>query len=275
MALACAAVTFGAAHSIEASGFLAVYLLGLIMAKRPSMFTGPVVAFHEGAAFLAQIVLFVVLGLLVFPARLGPVIVPGLVLAAALALVARPLAVLASTAFQGFDVREKVLLGWAGLRGAVPIVLATFALSEGIEDSQVVFDAVFFVVLVSVLVQGMTLAPLAQRLGLAREPKPFYRPPIESDVVRSLGGEILDFTVKADDAVNGSQVRDLGLPRRALVAMIVRGEDAIPPRGRTRLAAGDRLYVLVRAESEGAVIDVFNRWRSGPMPNKALPEPAG
>ena len=123
-------------------------------------------AFHEGLAFLAQVVLFVVLGLLVFPSQLGPVAWSALALTAVLVFVARPLAVVVSLAPFRYPVREQLFLSWAGLRGAVPIVLATFALSAGIAGDNTIFNTVFFVVVVSTLVQGMTLEPFARRLGL-------------------------------------------------------------------------------------------------------------
>jgi potassium/hydrogen antiporter len=128
------------------------------------------VTFHEGLAFLAQVALFIVLGLLVFPHRLGSVALSGLALAGVLLFLARPIAVAVSLVPFRFSAREQTFLAWAGLRGAVPIVLATFALSAGISDSATIFDAVFFVVLVSTVAQGLTLEPLAHRLRLITPP---------------------------------------------------------------------------------------------------------
>jgi cell volume regulation protein A len=164
--VAAAALAFGLADVAGGSGFLAVYLVGLAIGGTPSRYRRQLVTFHEGLAYLAQVALFVVLGLLVFPSRLGAVALDGLALALLLSVVIRPAAVLLSTVFNGFSLRERLLLGWAGLRGAVPIVLATLVLSSSLGDAERIFDAVFFVVLVSALLQGTTLEPFAARLGL-------------------------------------------------------------------------------------------------------------
>jgi cell volume regulation protein A len=262
--LGVASLSYGAATAAGGSGFLAVYLVGLWVGNTPTPFRRQIVAFHQGLAFLAQVVLFVVLGLLVFPSQLGPVALPGLALAAVLALVARPVAVWLCTLGQDFDNRERLFLSWAGLRGAVPIVLGTFALSEGVTASSTIFNAVFFVVGVSAFVQGPTLEPLARRLGLAGEARPLYHPPLEVGAVR--GADLVEYIVAPSDAVVGARVRELGLPRTALVAAIVRDDEALPPRGRTHIAASDRLYVMVRAEDRALVEDLFAHWEDGPLP---------
>ena len=164
-----AAVSYGVAASVHGSGFLAVYIVGLWLGNRPMPLRRTIVTFHEGLAFLAQVVLFIVLGLLVFPRQLGSVAWSALALSAVLVLVARPLAVVLSVTPFRFGLREQLFLSWAGLRGAVPIVLATFALSAEVAGSNTIFNAVFFVVLVSTIAQGMTLEPFARRLGLTTE----------------------------------------------------------------------------------------------------------
>src|SRR5215208_5024822 len=164
--VAAAALSFGAADVIGGSGFLAVYLVGLAVGSTPSRYRRQLVAFHEGIAFLAQVALFVVLGLLVFPRELADVALAGLALALLLVLVVRPAAVWESTALSEFTAKDRLLLGWAGLRGAVPIVLATFVLSSTVGHADTIFNAVFFVVVVSTIVQGTTLETVAARLGL-------------------------------------------------------------------------------------------------------------
>lgn len=161
-----AAFSYGVTASLHGSGFLAVYVVALWVGNTAIPLRETIVAFHEGLAFLAQVVLFVVLGLLVFPSQLGPVAWSALALTAALVFVARPLAVFVSLAPFRFPLPEQLFLAWAGLRGAVPIVLATFALSAGIAGDNTIFNTVFFVVAVSTLVQGLTLEPFAHRLGL-------------------------------------------------------------------------------------------------------------
>lgn len=255
---ATAALAFGAADAAQGSGFLSVYLVGLAVGSTPSRYRGQLVTFHEGIAYVAQVALFIVLGLLVFPSHLPHVALAGIGLAAALMFVARPVAVWASTPFMRFSSRERVLLGWAGLRGAVPIVLGTFVLSSHLGAADTIFDAVFFVVLVSVVLQGTTLEWLAGRLGLVGTPA-LSQPPLA--VTRAGLLDLEEFRVAADHAIAGAAVRELGLPREALVAVVVRGDDAIPPRGSTRIEAEDVLFVLVPHGKRPEVEDVFERWR--------------
>jgi cell volume regulation protein A len=257
--VAAAAISFGAADVIGGSGFLAVYLVGLALGSTPSRYRRQLVAFHEGLAFVAQVVLFVVLGLLVFPSQLPEVAVRGLVLALLLVLVIRLAAVWVSTAFNDFTSRERLLLGWAGLRGAVPIVLATFVLSSDVDDAETIFNAVFFVVVVSAILQGSTLERLAGKLGLLMPAVPRHEAPLEVSPASEL--DLIDFAVAADHAIAGAAVRELGLPRSAIVAVIRRGGDSFPPRGSTVIEPDDLLFVLAPKTMHGEVEDVFARWR--------------
>jgi cell volume regulation protein A len=257
--IAVAAISFGAADVIGGSGFLAVYLVGLAVGSTPSRYRRQLVAFHEGVAFLAQVALFIVLGLLVFPSKLPEVALAALALSILLVLIIRPAAVWASTALSDFTTRDRMLLGWAGLRGAVPIVLATFVLSADVPHRQTIFNAVFFVVLVSTIVQGTTLEWVAGRLGLLSPAPPVHEAPLEVGHLTKL--DLVDFAVAGDHAVNGSAVRELGLPRSALIAVITRGDETIPPRGATVIESGDRLFVLVPRDMRPDLEDVFTRWR--------------
>jgi cell volume regulation protein A len=195
----------------------------------------------------------------VFPHDLLHVALPGLALAFLLMLVARPAAVWASTALVDFTHRERALLGWAGLRGAVPIVVATFVLSSDVPHKEGIFNAVFFVVVVSAVVQGTTLEWVAQRLRLISPAPPVHEPPLEVGPMSKL--DLVDFAVAGDHAVNGSAVRELGLPRDALIAVISRDGETVPPRGQTVVQAGDRLFVLVPHNQRADLEDVFARWR--------------
>ena len=260
--VALAALAYALADLVGASGFLAVYVVAMFVGNARTSLLRTIVPFHEGVAFTAQVVLFVVLGLLVFPSELLPVAAAAVALAAALALVARPAAVLACTALQRFSAQERTLLGWAGLRGAVPIVLATFVQSAGLAASDTIFNVVFFVVVVSALAQGPTLEPLARRLGLATESRPFYRPPVEVGAIRELGGEIVEHVVARGDGAAGSLVRELGLPREALIVLVVRDGRAVPPRGSTRIEPGDRLYLLATRGTSEEVAAVVRRWEA-------------
>jgi potassium/hydrogen antiporter len=177
-----AAIAFGGAASIDGSGFFAVYLAGLILGNATIPAKTTVTIFHQGLAWVAQVTMFLVLGLLVFPSQLGDVVLEGTVLAVVLAFVARPLAVMVATLFGGFSLAERIALGWAGLRGAVPVVLATFPVIEGVPESLEFFNIVFFAVLLSTLGQGTTFELLARRVGVTTddpalaEPAPPRRP---------------------------------------------------------------------------------------------------
>jgi len=259
------AVTFGLADVLGGSGFLAVYLTGLIIGSSQVPASRTIAAFHDGVAWVAQLAMFLTLGLLVFPSQLPEVAVEGLALALVLALVARPLASLAATPFSPFTRQERVVIGWVGLRGAVPVVLATFPVIAGVPGSEQFFDIVFFAVVVSLLVQGPTIEPLARRLGLTVEQPHAPEPLIELGTIRRLGADVLEYEVRDGHAVGGHPVRDLALPRNAVVNVIVRGDEAVPPRGSTRLRTGDRLHILVRRESAREVEALTARWRDGPV----------
>jgi cell volume regulation protein A len=257
--IAAAAIAYGAAASIDGSGFLALYLVGLAVGSTPSRHRRQLVNFHEGLAFVAQVGLFILLGLLLFPSELGSVALPGLGLALFLVLVARPIAVLASTFFADFSRRERLLLGWAGLRGAVPIVLAAFVLTSDVPHRDLIFNAVFFIVIISTVVQGTTLEWVARHLNLVSAAPPSRHAPLEVGALDQL--DLVDFAVQHDHAINGVAIRELGLPRAALVAVIERNGTSIPPRGSTVVQAGDRLHVLIPRKRRRDLADVFTRWR--------------
>jgi potassium/hydrogen antiporter len=262
--IATAALAFGAADALHGSGFLAVYLAGLALGSRPIPAKHTITAFHQGMAWVAQLTMFLVLGLLVFPSRLGGVAVEGTVLALVLALVARPVAVLIASLGR-FDVADRIVLGWAGLRGAVPVVLATFPVIERIPHSVEFFDIVFFAVLVSTVLQGSTFEPLARRLGATERATMLPSPLTETGTIRTLGADAVEVAVAPGDAIVGHRIRELGLPRAAIVNVIVRGGQAIPPRGSTRVEADDRLHVLIRREELGTLTELLDLWREGPI----------
>ena len=230
-----------------------------------------VTVFHEGLGWVAQIAMFLSLGLLVFPSELGTVAPEGTALALVLVLVARPVATFVSTAFDPFSVADRVVLGWAGLRGAVPVVLATFPVIDGVGDSRELFNIVFFAVVISTLLQGTTFEPLAKRLGVTTSEPALPRPLAETGTIRRLGAEIVEYPVGPEDAVVGHRVRELGLPRDALLSVIVRGEEAVLPRGSTRVEPGDRLHVVVRSEVADRMDEVVSRWGTGPVSADAAP----
>ncbi len=263
--IAVAALAYGGADVLEGSGFLAVYLAGLALGSAAIPAKQTVTIFHEGLAWVAQIALFLVLGLLVFPDQVLNEWFEGTLIALVLVLVARPVAVALSTIGERFSGAERVALSWAGLRGAVPVVLATFPVIEEVPDSVQFFNIVFFAVLISTLLQGSTFEPLARRLGVTTSEPALPRPLTEMGTIRGLGAEVVEYPVGDDDAIAGKRVRELGLPRDAVLNVIVRGDEAIPPRGSTRVEAGDRLHVLVRQEVAREFRPLLERWRNGPI----------
>jgi cell volume regulation protein A len=263
--LSTAGLAFGGAATLHGSGFLAAYLAGLMLGSARIPAKQTVVVFHQGLAWVAQIVMFLALGLLVFPSQLGDVWVEGTALALVLVFIARPLTAALATALDPFTARERVVLGWAGLRGAVPVVLATFPVIEGLDPERTFFNIVFFAVVISTLLQGGTVEWLARKLGVTTSEPALPRPLIETGTVRRLGAEIVEYPVGEDDAIVGQLVRELGLPRDALLSVIVRGEEALLPRGSTRIEADDRLHVMVREEVARDMPDLLERWRIGPV----------
>jgi cell volume regulation protein A len=272
--IAICALSYGLAEVAHGSGFLAVYLTALALGSASIPARRTVVAFHEGLGWVAQIALFILLGLLVFPSDLPDVALQGLALSAVLILVARPIATFAATALAPLDSRERLMLGWAGLRGATPIWLATFPVVAGIGAGEELFAIVFFVVVTSTLVQGASFEPLAKRLGLTTDEPALPRRLLESGRIRRMGGDVVAYRLPPGAAAAGHFVRELELPREAVVNIIVREGRAIPPRGSTELREGDELHVLVRGELREEVERLTERWTKGPIgrpPPPALP----
>ena len=231
------------------SGFLAVYVLGLVMSSRNFVHKNSLSRFHDALSWLMQIVMFLSLGLLVFPSRLLPIATTGILIAIILIFVARPLGVFISLLFSQFDFRDKLMISWVGLRGATPIVLATFPLLADIPQSDTIFNIVFFVVLVSVLLQGSTLIPVAKFLGVT-EPmttKPQY--PFELVTHTDIRNELVEVVVPAGSPAVDRQIVNLGLPEASLIVLISRGQEIVVPNGNTIIEQGDTLLVLANKDA--------------------------
>jgi cell volume regulation protein A len=258
LALAFALVAFGAAAVLGGSGFLAVYIAGIVLGSSSIVFRRGIFSFHDAIAWLAQIVLFVMLGLLSFPSRLLAVAWEGLLIALVLILVARPLAVWASVWPFRFRRRELTFLSWVGLKGAVPITLATFPLLAGVPKSGQIFNAVFFVVLLSALSQGWSLPLVARWLHIGRPAEPSPAVSVEIHALRQVDGEIVDYTVQPGSLVAGLQLRELALPDGVLVSLIVRGQEVVMPRGSSTLLPGDHVFVALRTALEPLIDRLFD-----------------
>ncbi|NLV43646.1 MAG: potassium/proton antiporter, partial [Candidatus Hydrogenedentes bacterium] len=244
LSLSLVLLTFGAAEVLKGNGFLAVYLCGMMLNGSDFAFKRYVEKFHDGLAWLMQIFMFLALGLLVNPSRLPSIASQGILVSLFLMLVARPIAVGIGLMGSSFSWRERTLAAWTGLRGAVPIVLATFPLLAGFEHSSMLFNIVFFIVLTSVLIQGTFLMPLAR---LLKVDEPLASKPLYSLEIARAGqaqGETREVQVLPHMAAAGNTVADLVLPPDVLVLLIGRGEEFVVPRGQTRIEPYDTLLLL-------------------------------
>jgi cell volume regulation protein A len=248
--------TYAITAVMGGNGFLAVYLAGLSLSGKVFLHKKNLMHFHEGLAWLMQIAMFLTLGLLVFPSHLIPVAGIGLATAAVLMFIARPIAVFVALFFARMSVREKFMVSWVGLRGAAPIVLATFPLLAGLPKAEMIFNVVFFIVLVSVLVQGASLPLVAQWLGVHSPWRKRRKSPLEFERTESVEAELMEFIVPFGGKVVGKALYELGLPQDSLVVLICREEKFIIVRGSTRIQEGDVLWVLVGKKSLGAVTSI-------------------
>lgn len=247
LSLALVLFIYGLSTTVQANGFLAVYAAGIVMGNHGFIHKKSLIRFHDGLAWLMQISMFLVLGLLVYPSKLAGVAGTGILVTAFLMLAARPAGVFLSLIGSGMSSRERLMVAWVGLRGAVPIILATFPLLAGIAQAEMMFNVVFFVVLASALLQGTSIPQVARWLGVDA---PIHRVPvypIECEPGGRVPCDLVDVEVKEGSAAAGKQLVELGLPEGALVVLINRGEEFIIPTGGTILDPGDRLLFLAAA----------------------------
>jgi cell volume regulation protein A len=255
-------VAFAAAGAAHASGFIAAYLAAVVLANSGLPHRSATRSFAEGFGWLAQIGLFVLLGLLVNPSELGADVVPAIVIGLVLLLVARPLSVVGSLAVFHIPLREQVFLSWAGLRGAVPVVLATFPIVAGVPDSHRLLNIVFILVIVFTLVQAPSLRPIAQGLGLiTRESTREIH--VEAAPLDVLDAELLTMTVQPTSRLHSVTIVELRLPDPAVITLIIRDGHTFVPLPDTRIEAGDELLIVttskVRAAAEARLRAVSRR----------------
>ncbi|MBL8932778.1 MAG: potassium/proton antiporter [Kineosporiaceae bacterium] len=246
-------LAYGAAVSLHGSGFLAVYLAALVQGNMRLPHRAAVRGFAEGLGWVSQIGLFVLLGLLASPARLPLAILPAIGLGLALLFLARPLSVLASVSWFGVSLREQAFLSWAGLRGAVPIVLATVPWSRGLPGSIELFDTVFVLVVVFTLVQGPALPWVARRLGLTAELETTDLD-VESSPLGTLDADVIQIRVGPTSRLHGVEVFELRLPARANVTLVIRDGEPFVPGPTTSLRHGDDLIVVSAASVRAAAV---------------------
>lgn len=238
---------------VGGNGFLAVYIAGVYMGNRYFVHKKSIIRLLDGLGWLMQIVMFLVLGLLVFPSKLWEVVVPGLLFSIFLIFFARPVGVLLCLLFSKFSWKERIFLSWVGLRGAAPIILATFPLTAGVEHSETIFNLVFFTVLTSLIIQGTSLKFAAKLFHLDRplERKSIY--PFEFENNEKSDTKLEEYLLPMNSPVHGKKIRELQIPEDALVTMIVRGENYVVPTGQTEVESLDLLLILVNKKNEKIV----------------------
>ncbi|WP_250630078.1 potassium/proton antiporter [Rhodoflexus caldus] len=237
-------LTFSTTDLIGGNGFLAVYLCAVYLGNQDLIHKNTIMKMFDGLAWLMQIILFLTLGLLVFPSQIIPIMGVGIVISLFLMLVARPLGVFAALVFFRVHIRKRLYISWVGLRGAVPIVFATYPMLAGIEKSHMIFNIVFFITLTSVLIQGSSLSLVAHWLRVALPEKVKPRSPLNL-FLSETAKTIIDETVLAPDGYAvGKKIVDLKFPHAAIIAMIKREGKFIIPNGSTQLQAGDKLIIL-------------------------------
>ncbi|HEU5159043.1 MAG TPA: potassium/proton antiporter [Streptosporangiaceae bacterium] len=243
--------SYGLAALLHASGFLATYLCALVLGNTRLPHRPATRGFAEGLAWLAQIGLFVMLGLLASPGRLPGQVLPALVAGFVLVLLARPLSVMLSTLGFGMPWRERVFLSWAGLRGAVPIVFATVPVTHDVPGADRLFALVFVVVVLFTLIGGPTL-PTVARLCHVTAPGEAREIDVETAPLEELNADLLEVRIPADSQLNGVEIFELRLPAEALITLIVREGRSFVPDPRTMLRAGDELLVVAAAGTRDA-----------------------
>ena len=257
--LTLAFLAYGVSTLLHGSGFLAVYVAAFVLGNGALPYKTGILRVHDALAWLSQIVMFLVLGLLVVPSRLADVAWVGLALALFLAIVARPAVVALCLLPFGFRTKEISLIGWAGLRGAVPIILATFPVLAGAPGSNRIFDVVFFIVVVNAIIPGGTVPWVTRRLGMEAPEPPAPMAVLEIESIQPLSGRLSSFYIDEALAVAGVTLADLPFPDGAAATMIVRGQDIIAPKGSTVLEVGDHVYGLMRPEDEPTILLMFGR----------------
>lgn len=257
--LAIALLAFGVTTLLKGSGFLAVYVAGVVIGNGVVPYRNGVIRTHDAMAWLAQIVMFLVFGLLVFPRQLPLVAIPGLALALLLAFVARPILALACLLPFGFSLRQAGYVGWVGLRGAVPIVLAIYPVLEGAPGAPLIFNVVFFVVVANAILPGATVKWATRLFGMEVDEPPRPHAVLELESMAPLRGELMTFYVDEALAVAGAQISDLPLPEGSAAALIIRGDEMIPPKDTTVLMPGDHIYLFARKEDRQFILLMFGR----------------
>jgi len=246
-------LTYVTAVFLKGNGYLAVYLAGIMLGKADFPNKRIIARFHDGLAWLMQIAMFVTLGLLVFPSHIVPLIGSGTLLAFLLMVVARPISVFLCLLPFKMSLQTKTMTAWVGLRGAVPIILATFPFMAGIPQADTIFNIVFFVVIASVFIQGTSIPFLSKLLKLNAPSTGKINYPIEFEKTEGIDAELTDMIVPYNSEVTGKRIGDLRIPEKCLIVLISRDNKFVIPSGSTIIESGDVLLVLANSADFSAL----------------------
>ncbi|MDP2566422.1 potassium/proton antiporter [Pseudoalteromonas marina] len=250
-------LSFGLASTFGGSGFLSVFITGVLLGNSNFKFKNGTLLFHDGLAWLGQIMMFVVLGLLITPSSLLDVWLEGLCIALALIFIARPIATMPILKIAGFSSKESLFVSWVGLRGSVPIILAIFPLMFGLDGAEIIFNVVFFVVLISATMQGSTMGWVAKKLNIIVPAPSVASATLEITSIDEHDVELVEYVIEVKSKIAGRTLAQANLPEGVIVAMISRGAKILTPRGSTTLTPNDHLFIVLEPESRPYVDNAF------------------
>lgn len=257
--LTCSIFIFSVTYFMQGNGYLAVYIGGLVIGNSNMVHRRSTMRFFDGISWLAQLLMFLLLGLLVRPHELVPIIVPGLIVSFLMIFVSRPIGVLLTLLpFRKMGVRDKMFVSWCGLRGAVPIIFAIMALAAEVPHARGIFNIVFFCTLVSLIVQGTSLPLMAKWLGVLEKPDPLKSPKhFDIELPEDVKSEVSEIEVNENILRHGKYLMNLGMPENTLVIMVKRDDAFFVPTGKTELRMYDKLLVIT--DNKATLVETYEK----------------